>query len=111
MTRLAIKILLLGGFAGVAAAGAAGASPASIDVPAISVQFNADMLSTDSGARALYRRLARAAEQVCPSELTATRLIPAAVAECRAQAIAGAVDKIHNQRLAAVHAAASSKSG
>jgi UrcA family protein len=111
MTRLAIKILLLGGLAGVAAAGAAGASPASSDVPALTVQFNSDMLATDSGARALYRRLARAAEQVCPPQPTSTRLVPAAVAECRAQAIAGAVDKIHNQRLAAVHAAASSKSG
>jgi hypothetical protein len=30
-------------------------------------------------------------------------LIPAAVRECRAHAIAGAVDKIHNQRLAAVY--------
>jgi UrcA family protein len=111
MTRLAIKILLLGGLAGVAAAGAAGASPALSDVPALTVQFNSDMLATDSGARALYRRLARAAEQVCPPQPTSTRLVPAAVAECRAQAIAGAVDKIHNQRLAAVHAAASSKSG
>ena len=111
MTRLAIKILLLGGLAGVAAAGAAGASPALSDVPALTVQFNSDMLATDSGARALYRRLARAAEQVCPPQPTSTRLVPTAVAECRAQAIAGAVDKIHNQRLAAVHAAASSKSG
>jgi hypothetical protein len=32
------------------------------------------------------------------------------VLKCRQEAIAGAVDKIHNQRLAAVHAAASSKS-
>src|SRR3981189_739560 len=56
MTRLAAKILLLGGFAALAAAGVAGASPASSDVPALAVRFNADMLATDSGARALYRR-------------------------------------------------------
>jgi UrcA family protein len=110
MTRLAIKIVLLGGFAAVAAAGAAGAATVSSDVPALTVQFNSDMLATDSGARALYRRLARAAEQVCPPQPTATRLIPAVVAKCREEAIAGAVDKIHNQRLAAVHAA-NSKSG
>jgi UrcA family protein len=110
MTRLAIKILLLGGFAGLAA-GAAGASPTSSDAPALAVRFSADMLATDSGARALYRRLAQAAEQVCPPQPTETRIVPAAVEQCRAQAITAAVNKIHNQRLAAVHAAASSKSG
>jgi UrcA family protein len=111
MTNLALKILLLGGFAGLAAAGAAGASPASSDVAALTVRFNPDMLATDSGARALYRRLAQVAEQVCPPQPTETRLIPAAVVKCREQAISAAVNKIHNQRLAAVHAAASSKSG
>jgi UrcA family protein len=111
MTRLALKILLLGGFAGLAAAGAAGASPASSDVPVLAVQFNSDMLATDSGARAVYRRLARAAEQVCPASPTGSRLVSVAVAKCREQAITAAVNKIHNERLAAVHAAASSKSG
>jgi UrcA family protein len=110
MTRLAIKILLLGGFA-LAAAGAAGASPASSDVAALAVRFNPDMLATDSGARALYRRLAQAAQQVCAPQPTGTRLIPDSVLKCREQAITAAVNKIHNQRLAAVHAAASSKSG
>jgi hypothetical protein len=38
-------------------------------------------------------------------------LIPEAVAKCREQAITGAVNQIHNQRLAAVHAAARPKSG
>jgi UrcA family protein len=110
MTRLAIKILLLGGFAGVAAVGAAGASPASSDVPALSVRFSADMLATDSGARALYHRLAQAAEQVCPPQPTESRIVPETVVKCRQQAITAAVNKIHNQRLAAVHAAYSSKS-
>jgi UrcA family protein len=110
MTRLALKILLLGGFAGFAA-GTAGASPASGDAPALAVRFSADMLATDSGARALYRRLAQAAEQVCPAQPTETRIVPAAVVKCREQAITAAVNQIHNQRLAAVHAARSSKSG
>jgi UrcA family protein len=111
MTKLATKILLLGGLAGLAAAGAAGAaaaSPVSGDVPTLVVRFNADMLATDSGARALYRRLAQAAERVCPQP-GESRLVSAVVVNCREQAIAGAVNKIHNQRLAAVHAAASSK--
>jgi len=109
MTRLAIKMLLLGGFAGLAA-GAAGASPASSDVPALAVRFSADMLATDSGARTLYRRIARAANQVCPND-TYNLLVSERVLKCREQAIAGAVNKINNQRLAAVHAAAGSKSG
>jgi UrcA family protein len=109
MTRLATKILLLGGLAGLAAAGAAGASAAPSDEPVLVVRFSADMLATDSGARALYRRIARAAEQVCPND-SYNLLMSGRVQKCREQAIAGAVDKIHNQRLAAVHAA-SSKSG
>jgi UrcA family protein len=108
MTRLAIKILLLGGFAGLAA-GAAGASPASSNVPELTVRFSADVLATDSGARSLYHRIARAAEQVCPNS-PYDLLVSEEVRKCRQQAITGAVNKINNQRLAAVHAAYSSKS-
>jgi UrcA family protein len=109
MKKIAAKMLLLGGLAVLAAAGA-GASPASDDVPALSVRYSADMLSTDTGARALYRRLSQAAEQVCPAQPTETRIVNEKVAQCRTQAIAAAVQKIHNQRLAAVYAA-SAKSG
>jgi UrcA family protein len=114
MTRLASKLLLLSGLAGLAAAGTAaadtaGASAAYSDAPALVVRYNADMLATDSGARALYRRLTQAAEQVCPNN-TYSLLQDAGVWKCRQQAVASAVSKIHNQRLAAVYAA-SSKSG
>jgi UrcA family protein len=110
MTRLATKMILLGGFVAVAAAGVATASPMRADVPTLVVRYNSDMLATDSGARALYHRLARAAEEVCPQP-TNDRFPNEKIVECRNQAIAGAVSKIHNQRLAAVHAAATSKSG
>jgi UrcA family protein len=109
MTRLATKILLLGGIAGLAVAGVAAASPADSNAPALVVRYNAELLDTDSGARALYNKIARAAEQVCPNDYSL--LVNRAVVECRRQAIAGAVEKIHNQRLAAVYAAATSKSG
>jgi UrcA family protein len=109
MKKIAAKILLLGGLVGLAA-GAAGAAPASSDVLALAVRYNADMLSTDSGARALYRRLSEAAEQVCPAQPTETRIVNEKIMKCRNQAIAAAVEKIHNQRLAAVYAA-SAKSG
>jgi UrcA family protein len=107
-------MLLLGGLAGLAAgtaaAGTAAAGTVVGDVPTLVVRYNADMLETDSGARALYHRLARAAEQVCPVAPSNTRLISEVIVKCRQQALAAAVDKIHNQRLAAVHAA-SAKSG
>jgi UrcA family protein len=109
MSRLTTK-LLLGGLAALAAAGAAVASPQDELVPTLVVRYSTDALATDSGAKALYRRLARAAEDVCPAPSN-TRLLNPAIAKCREDAITGAVNKIHNQRLAAVHAAASAKSG
>ena len=74
------------------------------------VHYNAGMLDTDSGARAVYYRIARAAEQVCPNN-SYSLLVDRRIVQCRRQAIAAAVDKIHNQRLAAVYAAVTSKSG
>ena len=113
MTRIATSMLLIGGLAGLAAAGAAGAAEASTmpaDAPGIVVRFNSDMLATESGTRTLYRRLKSAAERVCPTE-TNTRLVNPRVQACRQEAVTAAVNKIHNQRLAELHAAANSKSG
>ncbi|HEY2145591.1 MAG TPA: UrcA family protein [Steroidobacteraceae bacterium] len=100
MISLATKVLLMGALSGLSVA--AGAAPADSDTSSLVVHFTSDALATDSGARALYHRIALAAEQVCPTD---SRFIPEAVRECRQQAIAGAVEKIHNQRLAAVYAA------
>lgn len=110
MTRIATSMLLLGGLAGLAAAGAAGAATMPVGALEVVVQFNSDALATESGTRALYRRLESAAERVCPSASN-TRLVNHQVQECRKQALTAAVNKIHNQRLAELHAAASSKSG
>ncbi len=109
MTKLATKMLLLGGLAGLAAAGAAGASPANGEVPTQIVSYSADMLETDSGAQAVYHRISKAAERVCPNN-SYSLLLNSRVQKCREDAISAAVNKIHNQRLAAVHAAASAKS-
>jgi UrcA family protein len=110
MKKFATKMLLVAGLAGLTAAGAASASPADSDAPReMVVRFNADTLSTDSGARSLYSRIARAAERVCSIE-SHSLSVNQRVQECREQAVAAAVSKIHNQRLAAVYAA-SSKSG
>lgn len=109
MTKLATKMVLLGGLAGLAAAGAAGASPASGEVPTQIVRYSADMLDTDSGVQAVYHRLAKAAERVCPND-SYSLLVNSRVQKCRVEALSAAVNKIHNQRLAALHAAVSSKS-
>jgi UrcA family protein len=109
MKKFATKMLLLAGLAGLTGAGAAVAAPSDSDAPAALVRYNPDVLSTDSGARSLYSRIARAAERVCPNE-SYSLLVDQKVRECRELAVATAVSKIHNQRLAAVHMA-SSKSG
>ena len=110
MTRIATSMLLLGGLAGLAVAGVAGAGTVVGDRFQTVVRYSNDSLATDSGARALYRQLERAAEQVCPIASN-TRLANESVQKCRQEALTAAVNKIHNQRLAALHAAANPKAG
>lgn len=110
MTRLSTTMLLLGGVAGLAAAGTAAAATAQIDALSMVVHYSSDALATDSGTRALYRRLAQAADEVCPSASN-TRLVSEPVLKCRQEALSAAVSKIHNQRLAALHASRMTKSG
>jgi UrcA family protein len=107
MSQFSLKIPLLGTVLGIAAASAAFASP--VSVPHQVVRYDAAALSSDAGARAVYAQISRAAEKVCPN--TFSLLNNKLVQACREQAVADAVAKIHNPRLAAVHAAASSKSG
>lgn len=111
MKKFATKMLLLAGLAGLAAAGAAGAAESFTGAPALAVRYNPEMLATDSGAHALYYRLTVAAEQVCPESHNNTHIIRESILNCRKQAVAAAVEKIHNQRLAAVYARATKSSG
>jgi UrcA family protein len=111
MTKTLNKTLLLAALAGLVAAGvadAAGVETVQRDAPTMVVRFSPDSLNTESGIHALYHRLNLAAAQVCPNEPGYTHLSHRAVMACRQQAVAGAVAKIHNQRLAAVHAASAS---
>jgi UrcA family protein len=98
-----LKIPLVALF-GIAAVGASAAFASPVSAPRQVVRYDAVILSTDAGARALYSKLARAAEKVCPN--TYSLVNNRVVQECREHAIA----KIGNQRLAELHAAASSKS-
>lgn len=108
MTRFMLKIPLVGALFGIAAVGAGAAFAAPVSAPRQVVRYDAAILSTDAGARALYAKLSRAAEKVCPN--TYSLVNNRFVQECREKAIAGAIAKIGNQRLAELHAAASSKS-
>ncbi len=86
---------------GALVAGVAGAAP-SDDVPTLVVRYDPAALATDEGAKALYRQLVRAADQVCLALPAQGHGVNQALAQCREKAVAGAVEQIHNQRLAAI---------
>ena len=94
----------------VSAAGMAAASAATQDedVPSQAVKYHSASLLTDTGAHVVYRKIVSAAEAVCPA-IPAASILSGAVQACRAQAIAAAVMKINNSRLAAIHDSASGK--
>jgi len=110
-SRSKFALLMLMGSLGCAmAVGTATAAAADNDVPSLVVRYSAETLATDSGVQLLYRRLLGAAKQVCPDELVRDLGAGARVKQCRAQAVARAIQQIGNSRLAALYAT-SSKSG
>jgi UrcA family protein len=61
-------------------------------------------LSNPEGVAALYRRIKVGAHRLCVDRTAYTRRTwSKAGAECRRQAIAKAVDDLHNERLASLH--------
>jgi len=97
------------GIIGAAFIGAASAATSDDDVPSITVRYNPQSLDTESGARALYARLVKAAAEVCAQGSESTRWITKAVLECREQSIARAVFEVNNPKLAAVYATRSKR--
>jgi len=96
--------MLGAGLAGVLCAGAASAATAAdSDLPTVVVHYSDLSLGTDSGVNQLYRRIVYAAKRVCPDARDLSR--QQQVQLCRDQAVAGAIEQIHNPRLAALHAA------
>ncbi len=100
--------MMLCGIVSAAGIGAASAAVPDDDVQSVVVKYQPASLLTDIGAHSVYRRIVAAAEQVCPQS-AGSRLISPIVQQCRAQAIARAVVKINDPRLAAVHDGASRK--
>jgi UrcA family protein len=103
-------LMILCGAVSAAAAGAVSAATVADEVPRLIVRYQPDSLESEAGARSLYHRLVRAAEEVCPAGLVDHPFLSSGVRHCREQAVARAVQEIGNTRLAAVHAA-STRSG
>ena len=102
--------MIVCGMVGAACIGAASAATTEDDAPSITIRYNPQSLDTESGARALYNRLVKAAVEVCPPSSGSPHWISRQVRECREQAVARAVFQVNNPRLASVYAT-SSKSG
>ena len=103
-------MMIMCGIVGAVSAGAVSAATADEDVLSMTVRYRPSSLDTEQGAKVLYRRLVNAAVEVCPQFGANPHFVSSAVRHCREQAIADAVFKINNPRLAAVHAS-SAKNG
>ncbi len=101
--RAALALLALGGLA-VSAGIAQAANPA--DLPTARVSFADLDLSTDAGARTLYRRIQGAARNVCPIVDIRDLARSIEARACRREAIDRAVLAVGSPRLAAVSLAA-----
>jgi UrcA family protein len=101
-------IVSAAGMAAASAASAASAATQDADVPSRAVKYDSASLLTDTGAHVVYRKIVFAAAAVCPAN-PGSVILSAAVQQCRAQAIAAAVMKVNNARLAAIHENASRK--
>jgi UrcA family protein len=103
-------IVLLCSFVGVVASGAAGAAVSDDFVPHVTVKFSPAMLATEDGARAVYRRIVKAADRACPDTTTGSRILNESVRQCRQQAVARAVQQVNNAELAQIYSSSTKHS-
>lgn len=80
------------------------AAPPSDDAPAVRVRFDDLDLASSAGTSALYHRIQSAARQVCPDYYSRDLGVAAAARECQSEAVARAVNELHNSELAMLHA-------
>jgi len=102
--RAKLTMLLIGGLAAVMGAGAAGAASPDSQVPSIVVHYSEQSLATDNGVNELYHRIVRASKQVCPDDAVRDLASRQMIQTCRQQAVARAIQQIHNSQLAALYA-------
>jgi UrcA family protein len=74
------------------------------EVPTFVVKYDPQSLASAGGARVLYQRLVKVAEQVCPEASGHDLQNFDAARRCEQQAVARAVRDINNPRLAEVYA-------
>jgi UrcA family protein len=96
-------LLLVCGIVGAASIGAVSAATTDDDVRSVIVRYRPQSLDTESGARALYRRIVNAAAEVCPLDSSSPHFISSAVRQCREQSIARAVFTINSPKLVAIY--------
>lgn len=106
---LSLSALTIGAL--LASTGAASAAQPSAGGLQTTVYYNLSDLATERGALEVYRRIASAAMEVCPGYDSRRAEVVAASKACQRQAIAGAIGRIGNPRLAAVHARALPRHG
>jgi UrcA family protein len=99
-----LKSFVLLAATAIASMGAVGAASAA-DTPNMQLQFKPEELTTEEGVQKVYRRIREAAENVCTGVTTGTHIASAREQSCRRDAVASAVQAIHNKRLAEVASA------
>jgi UrcA family protein len=105
LTTLRRTLAFAGAFAAIAIAPVSFAATQNSDVPSIKVRYNDLNLTTSAGVDALYTRIARAANAVCPIADIRDLAAVSYAKQCQVQAIARAVQEVNNTKLAVVHAA------
>lgn len=78
--------------------------------PSVVVKYSDQDLNTASGVNEVYRRIVRAAKQVCPEMSFQDLSLQKRILECRDQAVSRAIRQIDNAQLAALYAAHSKNS-
>src|SRR4051812_24847221 len=99
VSKLTVAVALLVGSTAAFAAGP------TADPLSTAVRYSDLNLSTTDGVHALYQRISSAARQVCPDIYSRDLGQALAGQRCQADAVAKAVSRIDNPRLAMLHAA------
>jgi UrcA family protein len=87
-----------------AGASSAGAANSPTDAPSTVVRYADLDITTQQGASVLYRRIARAAQRVCPDTDIRDLDRSSQIRLCRQQAVARAVQAVGSPMLAALYA-------
>jgi UrcA family protein len=103
LTAVRRSLMLAGAIAALGATATSFAAPAT-DVPSVAVRYDDLNLATEAGVKVLYRRISRAARDVCPDTYSRDLTMLAAGGRCQAEAVALAVHKLNNPQLASLHA-------